>query len=199
MRINVVNPPALASEESWMLLEGRFAGNDTIYRLECGPGMSDDPYCELLDDTDLKQRADGQYGMDKVLGGETFYFPGNGTLYSDSASNRMHRTRAKYRIDPQGKLNEVAQPFYYAGLKSSATRDLALHAQPQKGSTVIARVKSGEPVEVLLSDSFLSRGDDDYHDFALVKNAAGELGWLITNVAETPYDTGIEGYRFHGD
>ncbi|MDO4777104.1 MAG: SH3 domain-containing protein [Cardiobacteriaceae bacterium] len=198
-RINIVNPPVASNEDSWMLLEGRFAANDTIYRLECGPGMSADPYCELLDDADLKQRANGEYPMDKGFGGETFYFPGNGAIYGDTASNRMHRTRSKYRLDPQGTLSEVAQAYYYVGLSSSATRELALHAKAQADSAVIARVVPGERVEVLLSDTFLSRGDDDYRDYALVKNTAGQLGWLVTDLQENPYDSGIEDYRFHGD
>lgn len=194
--------PANSNEDVTLLLQGRFAASDTVYRLECSPGMSADPYCELLDDNDLKQRANGEYAMSKAFGGETFYLPGNGTIYGDTASNRMHRTRSKYRLDNSGKLEEIAQPYAYVGLNSRATRELPLRASSEEGSAIIARVASGDSIEVLLSDAFRPRSEDDLHDFdfILVKTGDGTLGWYtIDFMKDSPYDTGIDGYHLHGD
>ncbi|PAT35680.1 hypothetical protein [Vandammella animalimorsus] len=196
-RIQPLTPAAQSNEDSYVLLQGQFAANDRNYRLECGPGPSADPYCELLDAADLKQRADGQLAAGRMLGGETFYFPGNGTLYSSTHINRHHQTFSKYRLKDDGQLAEVAQAFYYVGLKSTALAPITLSSQPEGGEPV-ARIAKGDKLQVLLHDAFRPRKEDDYRDFLLIQASDGSLGWLSVNhLGDEPAP--IEDYRFMGD
>ena len=75
--------------------------------------MSDDYGCDFL--------SEGiNLNNSTALEGQDFYIPGNGYVYTDfdSSGGSLHRKRQKWAFDGKD-VKEVAQPYYYLGIKST--------------------------------------------------------------------------------
>lgn len=186
------HPHADSMEESGLQIERplrtRLNGDRQWFTIDCDTGPSADLSCTVY--REARQR------LRKVasLRGERFFFPGDGTVYTEGKNDENFKTRRKYSWR-DGALSEVKQPFYFVGLDSTTLVDLDLFSSKEFRQPV-ARLPKGTAVTVLLNEA-VDLGDDD-HDSAnyLVKTPFGLIGWIRSPVDQAPV---IEGLLYHGD
>lgn len=111
--------------------------------------------------------------------------PGNGVLYVSGHTNNMYDQRKKYELK-NGKFSEIAQPYYYVGVKAKLKDRLSIFSDLSQ-KVEVARLGKGSNVEVLINK------DDNY----LIKTEHGLLGWA--KIAYGNQETIIEGIYFRGD
>lgn len=195
---------------------------DTV--VELWPGDVDDKYATRLIRTKIDRTSNTYYTIDfsmgpsadpnfkfslnvgdkllmskQVLTGTRLYVPGNGFLYVSGFTNNTFDQKRKFYIAGD-TLVEVAQPYYYVGLTSTATRDLVLRTDPSDSTdaSVVATVPKGSPVTILLK-----RADEKYPEFTyLLKTPFGLTGWLKVPADDLEIwykNTPVEGLYFKGD
>ena len=170
------------------------AGGET-YHVYCSTGMSDDYGCNFLSEGSSLDNSAG-------LGGQDFYIPGNGYVYTDfdDSGISLHRKRQKWAFDGKD-VKEVAQPYYYLGIKSTYHGDdnnstgkmdkKATLTLTDASGQKVATLKAGEKITVVLADARYDCpanariGDNDdpicNETRLLVKTADGIPGWLIVD------------------
>ena len=181
-------------------LRGKLAGDDKDYFVYCDQGMSGDPNCTIFPvPADGKAPTETTYDENRTLNGETYYLPGDGTVYTDTRANLYYQTRSKYTLK-DGKLDEVIQPYHYIGVDSKAENTFTLDGLDGKKH----KVKKGEKVHVILDDphAIPCKEDEICKLKLLVQNAAGDTGWVIPDTYSGEEDKPgpkIEYIRFYGD
>jgi hypothetical protein len=160
-------------------LDVKLSPDDKDYLvLRCDSGGSNDPQCVLSASQDPDKEG-------VAIPGTLFVIPGDGCVYSGGHTNNMFSARA-LTCRKDGKLQQVAQPFSYAGFQSKALRKLTLYADKQK-SGIVTTISKGDFVEVVLQDG----------DFFLLRDAFGLLGWAALEQSQQATD--IEGFFYNGD
>ncbi len=177
------------------------AGGET-YHVYCSTGMSDDYGCNFL--------SEGS-NLDNTVGiaGQDFYIPGNGYVYTDfdDSGSSLHRKRQKWAFDGKD-VKEVAQPYYYLGIKSTYHGDdndstgkldtKATLALTDANGQKVATLKAGDKFTLVLADARYDcpaddrTGSEDYpicqEARVLVKTADGTLGWITASYNERTKD-----------
>ena len=165
--------------------------------------MSGDPSCTIFPvPADGKAPTETTYDKNRTLNGETYYLPGDGTVYTDTHANLFYQTRSKYTLKGD-KLDEVIQPYQYIGVDSKAESAFTLDGLDGKKH----KVKKGEKVRVILDDprAIPCNPETDSCDKLklLVQNAAGDTGWVTVVDAYGGDDAKpgpkIEYIRYYGD
>ena len=189
--------------ETYRALRGKLAGDDKDYFVYCDDGMSGDPSCTIFPvPADGKAPTETTYDKNRTLNGETYYLPGDGTVYTDTQANLFYQTRSKYTLKGD-KLDEVIQPYQYIGVDSKAESAFTLDGLDGKKH----KVKKGEKVRVILDDprAIPCNPETDSCDKLklLVQNAAGDTGWVTVVDAYGGDDAKpgpkIEYIRYYGD
>ncbi|EHM52485.1 hypothetical protein [Cardiobacterium valvarum] len=186
--------------ETYRALRGKLAGDDKDYFVYCDQGMSGDPNCTIFPvPADGKAPTETAYDENRTLNGETYYLPGDGTVYTDTRANLYYQTRSKYTLKGD-KLDEVIQPYHYIGVDSKAENTFTLDGLDGKKH----KVKKGEKVRVILDDphAIPCKEDEICKLKLLVQNAAGDTGWVIPDTYSGEEDKPgpkIEYIRFYGD
>ena len=130
--------------------------------LAFNPGPSDDP-------TFIFYKQEGnKITFLSFVEADEIYIPGNGYIYT----KRDHIAR-KYRFYPDGRIEEIPQPFYYIGIKDRTRRPVQIYSD-ERLTRPVARLPKGYPVEILLGKNCVG----DYCEQYLVKTAFGLTGWL---------------------
>jgi hypothetical protein len=159
-------------------LDVKLKADQDFLVVRCDSGGSNDPQCVFS--------ASQNPEMEGVaIPGVLFVIPGDGCIYSNGHTDNMFAARAIHCLR-DGKLQQIAQPFNYAGLKSKALRKLTLYADKQK-SGIVTTIEPGAFVEVLLQDG----------DFFLLRDAFGLLGWAALEQSQQATD--IDGFFYNGD
>ena len=170
------------------------AGGET-YHVYCSTGMSDDYGCNFLSEGSSLDNSAG-------LGGQDFYIPGNGYVYTDydDSGSSLYRKRQKWAFDGKD-VKEVAQPYYYLGIKSTYHGDdndstgkldkKATLALTDASGQKVATLKAGDKLTVVLADARYDcpanarigdKNDPICNETRLlVKTADGIPGWLIVD------------------
>lgn len=145
------------------------------------PGLSADPAFYIFNKSNPDSAVIG-------LGALHLYITSNNFFYIDGHTNNTFNTRQKFKIS-EGVVKEVAQPFYYVGLKSKTKIHLTLYSD-EKMTEEVAKLPAGSPIEVLLADK--------YEDFKyLIKTSFGLVGWVQFEMVYL--DDQIDGLFFRGD
>lgn len=199
--LNETVPGKDDAPDVYRALRGKLAGDDKDYLVYCDDGMSGDPNCTIFPvPADGKAPDETPYSEDRTLNGETYYLPGDGTVYTDTYANLYYQTRSKYTLK-DGKLHEVEQPYHYIGEDSKAENDFTLDGLDGKKHAV----KKDEKVRVILDepDAIPCKEGEVCKLKLLVQNAAGDAGWVEVAVSNYDIDNkpgpSIEYIRFHGD
>lgn len=104
----------------------------------------------------------------------------NGQIVVESLDGEMFEKTTIWEMDKDGYLFEIKQDYHQVLLNSYATKDFDLY-QYQFGDKIIAKIKKGARVTVLLSfmrSSINEYGNKiDVYDF-LVSNEFGIVGWI---------------------
>ena len=182
-------------------LRGKLAGDDKDYFVYCDDGVSGDPSCTIFPvPADGKAPDETPYDETRTLGGETYYLPGDGTVYTNPKADLYYQKHSKYTLK-DGKLHEVEQPYHYIGEDSKAENDFTLDGLDGKKYAV----KKDEKVRVILDepDALPCKEGEVCKLKLLVQNAAGDAGWVEVAVSNYDIDNkpgpSIEYIRFHGD
>ena len=181
------NIPVDGGPTVYRLLRGKIGADSAQYVVECDWGMSGDPSCSF--------NANGQDGA--MLGGDTFYVPGNGYIYSASAANAYYPMRTKWALRGND-AQEIKQPYYAVGIHSEALADLAVQGLDGKAFTIA----TGGKVDVILhAPEQASCAKEEYCPELplLVRNAEGESGWTVLDLSNGGTRTAIKDIIFLGD
>ncbi len=115
----------------------------------------------------------------------TIIIPGNGKVYVANKNNVWHSSYKKYTFK-NNKLQEVKQPFYYLGVKSTTQKALRLFVDKQL-TRQLAYLPANNAVEVLL------QADDGKY---LIKTSFGLIGWAKLDVwVNAPGEASIKGFE----
>ena len=180
------------------LLDTALKSGGATYRIDCSAGMSDDYHC-------LFQREGSARADAPTLGGQDYYLPGNGYVYTDydDSGSSYYRKRQKWEL-AGNTFKEVPQPYYYLGLDSAYHGDdnQATGTLDKKATLTlmgddgkkVATLKAGDTFTLLLADARHDCPADarigDKNDpicteaRLLIKTADGTLGWLTLDYSK---------------
>lgn len=157
------------------------------YIIDYDAGPSGDPHFIIYrkENTDITQV--GSYPGTQLI------VPGDGSIYVSGEANDFFDKRRKYFLNGK-KLEEVRQPYYYVGLKTTNTQAIDVYGD-RSYQNKVAHLPSNSDVEVLIA---IKKAEYNY-DY-LIKSPFGLVGWAT---AEGQYgQCGTElfkGICFHGD
>ena len=198
--LNETVPGKDDAPDVYRALRGKLAGDDKDYFVYCDDGMSGDPNCTIFPaPADGKAPDEVPYDENSTLNGETYYLPGDGTVYTDTHTNLYYQTRSKYTLKGD-KLDEVIQPYHYIGVDSKAENDFTLDGLDGNKHAV----KKGEKVRIILDDprAIPCKEEEICKLKLLVQNAGGNTGWVTPDTysgeEENPGPK-IAYIRFYGD
>ncbi len=169
-------------------LETKLDNNtNDIYTIDYDPGPSGDPHFILYRNLDNKLiRFDDFSGTELIV-------PGDGSIYVSGEANNFFNRRRKYTLN-NGTLKEVAQPYYYVGLKTTNIQPIDIYSEKTYQNKV-AHLPANSQIEVLLA----SKKNDYEYDY-LIKSPYGLVGWTTVDVQNGMCGMeSIKGICFHGD
>lgn len=102
--------------------------------------------------------------------GTKLIVPCDSSVYVSGEANDYFNKRRKYSLK-DGTLREVAQPYYYVGLRTINTKPLDIYTDKSYKEKV-AHLPANSDIEVLLA-SVKNEYDYDY----LIKTPFGLVGW----------------------
>ncbi len=150
-------------------------------------GPSADPYFIFL------KKEGNNYTELSDVDGDEIYIPGNGYLYVKRRSNADFTMHFKYRFTSTGEIKEVAQPYYYVGLKTKTLKFIQLYSDIEC-TRKLAALPADSNIEVLIAAEFK---DGTCHKY-LIKTPFGLVGWWELDT-DYPASKEIEGISFAGD
>lgn len=174
-----------------VLLKTRLGPEQPAVYVLFSEGPSADPeFFFILADNVRAGRTDKLWAH---VWGTALAIPGYDAVYAAGRYNTTFTQRRKYVVNGNG-LKEVAQPYYYVGLKTHTRAPITLFASPEARHEV-AHLPKGSRVEVLLTDGEL---DDKRRACYLLKTPFGLTGWIWIPVSQYQSRV-IEGISFWGD
>lgn len=201
------------TEEDWEyyhFLDTALTPGGPIQQWVCEPGPSGDPACGFFPAEAKKYMTQS---ADNWLGGDHFYLPGDGYVYSTSDSNEFYVVRQKFKVDlEKQRFDEVRQPYYYVGVDSVVQRPL--EAESVDGGKMT--LSKGDKVQVLLdapernpcfgkseAEQEKDKACNDTRLDLLLRTESGALAWLEYKPFANPDDPnegpGLSNILFHGD
>lgn len=142
-----------------LMMKTKLQKNGEDYIIIHSPGPSGDPAFMIFKNNKDKERVTS-------IAGNKLYIPGNGNVYAEGNTFSNIKARKKYTLR-NGKIEEVKQPFYYAGMKTTTKTPIKLYAS-QKLKQEVASLPSGYPIELVLEAS---------NHMYLIKTKFGLVGW----------------------
>ncbi|MCG2721134.1 MAG: hypothetical protein L6290_03835 [Thermodesulfovibrionales bacterium] len=150
-------------------------------------GPSGDPHFVVYKKEDNKLTQVGSF-----LGTELI-IPGDGTVYVSGEADDFFNKRRKYVLRDV-RLEEIVQPYYYVGLKTTNTKPMDMYTDRSFKSKV-AHLPPNSEIEVLLATK-----KNEYEYDYLIKSPYGLVGWSIVESQYGLCGTEIiKGICFHGD
>lgn len=162
-------------------LKTKIKENGADYVVVYSPGPSADPTFMFYKDGNFNQLAFS-------VPATNLFIPGNGNLYSEGYAALNNDVRRKY-IFSNNDIEEVNQPFYYVGKKTSTKQAIKLYATP-KMEQVIASIPANYSIEIVL--------EHPDKPMLLIKTKFGLVGWKKLNLRGLSSDD-IKGLRTASD
>ena len=97
--------PGMKHDDPARILRTLLAPGSPWYVFECSAGLSADPASDVV-----RENGADKHTRVAQLGGESFWVPGNGAVYSDGRANGFFPVRRKF-VPKGDALMPVAQPF----------------------------------------------------------------------------------------
>ena len=158
-----------------------------VHVIDYDAGPSGDPHFVIYRKEDNKLIQIGSFlGIELIVSGEGF-------VYVSGEADDYFNKRRKYSLKG-GTLKEVAQPYYYVGLKTTNTQPIDIYSDKTYRDKV-AHLPAKSEIEVLLA----SKKNEYEYDY-LIKSPYGLIGW--TSFEGRYGQCGMEiikGICFHGD
>lgn len=132
----------------------------------------------------------GEYDWLFTIAGTEIFIPGNGFIYVNGHTNNVFDKRKKFKFTGSG-VEEVAQPYYYVGLKTKALTNIQLYSD-YKCSQKLAVIGANSDIEVLVAEF------DETCEKYLIKTPFGLVGWWKLDQAY-PESNEVDGLFYSGD
>ena len=159
------------------------APGSPLYVVDYWEGASCDPTFLIYDATKTPDRNKPLL----EVSGLTLSIPGDGFVYVHGHTNNFFSQFRKFIVTPK-HAEEVAQPFYYAGIETRTTTPIKLVTAPSS-TEVISELASGTRVTILACQK---------DDWCLVRDALGLIGWTKLEYSRKP-DAQFRGVFYAGD
>ena len=111
--------------------------------------------------------------------------PGDGFIYARGHINNYFDMQEKYKVQ-ENQCNKIVQPYYYVGLKTTATNSFVIYSDTLF-KQIVTNVNKGDSIEILLN------ADHKY----LIKDKHLIVGWWQIDDLEVSKD--IPELYFRGD
>jgi len=149
------------------------------YTIGFSAGPSVDPHFIIYAETEIALVKIGEISALEL------FIPGDGFIYSRGHTNSMFDKWRKFSVT-NDELVEIAQPFYYVGMKTHTITETFIRSKRFSDEGAITIIPEGTDVTVLLNDG----------DWYLLLTDTGMTGWLKISGG---YDSPLMHIFFRGD